>query len=110
MFNCEFALKFPEGRIFVFFPLVGLITVWTNIDVTLLTAHGLFSESGADVTHNHLVQSSSTLLQGMSLSVLHHFFVYTTTYANFEVFTPLTNTPKDGLSSLSAAKCAVKFL
>ncbi len=110
MFNCEFALKFLEGRIFVFFPLVGLITVWTNIDITLLTAHGLFSENIADVTHNHLVQSSSTLLQGMSLSILHHFFVYTTTYANFEVFTPLTNTPKDGLSSLSAAKCAVKFL
>jgi len=83
MFNCESALKFPEGRIFVFFPRVGLITVWTNIDVTLLTAHDLFSEKTTDVTHNHLFQSSSTLLQGMSLSILHHFFIYTTTYANF---------------------------
>lgn len=110
MFNCESALKFPEGRIFVFFPLVSLIAVWTNIDVALLTALGLFSESVADVADNHLVQSSPTLPQGMSLSIFHHFFVYTTTYANFEVFTPLTNTPKDRLSSLSATKCAVKFL
>lgn len=110
MFNGESALKFPEGRIFIFIPLVGLIAIWANIDVALLTAHGLFSESVADVADNHLVQSSPTLLQRMSLSVLHHFFVYTTTYANFEVFTPLTDTPKDRLSSLSATKCAVKFL
>ena len=45
----------------------------------------------------------------MSFDVLHNFFIDTTTYANFEIITLFTDTPKDGLSSLTAAKRAVEL-
>ena len=45
----------------------------------------------------------------MSFDVLHDFFIDTTTYANFEIITLFTDTPKDGLSSLTAAKRAVEL-
>ena len=55
MFNTKPALKLLKSSIFVFFPFVGLIAIRTHIDVTLLTAHGVFVESFADIAYNHLL-------------------------------------------------------